>query len=190
MEDKKITISRMNYTINYPSKFIFLASMNPCPCGYYMDKNHECICTENQISRYLNKVSGPLLDRIDIGLEISNIEYKEYKEEAFCESSENVRKRVERARYKQEKRYKKYGIRYNSELDKELIQKFCVIDDKSNQLLERAYDKYSLNARAIDRILRIARTIADLDDSEDIRFEHLAEAIQYKISNKINRGVI
>lgn len=190
LEDKEITVSRMNGTVKYPSRFIFLATMNPCPCGYYMDKNHECICTENQISRYLNKVSGPLLDRIDIGLEISNIEYKEYKEEAFCESSENVRKRVERARYKQEKRYKKYGIRYNSELDKELIQKFCVIDDKSNQLLEKAYDKYSLNARAIDRILRIARTIADLDDSEDIRFEHLAEAIQYKISNKINRGVI
>ncbi len=190
LEDKKITVSRMNNIVTYPSKFIFLATMNPCPCGYYMDKKHECICTGNQISRYLNKISGPLLDRIDICLEIATIEYGEFKDDIICEKSEIIRKRVEIARRKQEKRYEKYGIHYNSELTKELIHKFCVLDDKSDQLLEKAYDKYSLNARARDRILKVARTIADLNDSEVIKFEHLAEAIQYKISNKINRGVL
>ena len=190
LEDKEITVSRMNYTIKYPSKFIFLASMNPCPCGYYMDKRHECICSENQISRYINKISGPLLDRVDICLEVSNVEYKDLKKENLNEDSKKIRKRVETARNRQKERYQKYGIQYNSELNKDLIEKFCKLDDKSNQLLEKAYEKYSFNARNVDRVLKVARTIADLDNSTDIRIEHLAEAIQYKVSKRFNRGVI
>lgn len=190
LEENKITISRMSSVINYPSKFIFLASMNPCPCGYYMDKKHVCVCTESQIFRYLSKLSGPILDRIDIHLEISNVEYTDLNRNTEEECSKDIKKRVERARLKQEKRYKKYGIHCNSELTKELIKKFCSLDDDSNKLLERAYEKYSLNARCVDKILKVARSIADLEESENIQFEHLAEAIQYNVLNKFNRGVI
>lgn len=188
LEDGKITISRMNNTISYPSKFILLASMNPCPCGYYMDQKHQCVCSEIQISRYLNKISGPLLDRIDMYLDVVNLEYSELKKDIFSEKSESIRIRVEKARKMQEERYKDYRINFNSELTKELIEKFCVLDEKCNELLEKFYEKYSLNARSVDRIIKVARTIADLDNSEKICFEHLAEAIQYKNIRFFNRG--
>ena len=164
--------------------------MNPCPCGYYMDAKHQCVCSEVQISRYLNRISGPLLDRIDMYLDVANLEYKELKKDNFCEKSENIKARIEKARKIQEKRYKEYGISFNSELTKELIEKFCFLDEKCNELLEKFYEIYSLNARTVDRVIRVARTIADLDNSGKIRYEHLAEAIQYKNIRFFNRGEI
>ena len=179
LEDGKITISRVNATLTYPSKFMLVASMNPCPCGYY-GSDKECSCSNQAINKYLGKISGPLLDRIDIQVEVSSVKYKNLNSNTQEETSEQIRKRVEETRKIQLKRYKECGIYSNSELTPKLIEKYCKLDEKSKIILEKAFNKLGLSARAYARILKVARTIADMDKSENIQSNHLLEAIQYR----------
>lgn len=180
LEDKKITISRLHTSITYPCNFILIASMNPCPCGYYGAKNKQCTCTLEQIKKYLNKISGPLLDRIDLHIEVHNIEYNNLKKNTPEENSSTIRERVNKARTIQLERYKKYNIYSNSELETNMIQKYCEIDGKSKEILENAFEKLGLSVRAYNKILKVARTIADLDMAEKITLHHITEAIQYR----------
>ena len=180
IEDKIITINRINSSVIYPCNFMFVASMNPCPCGYYGSKEKECTCNEKQVQKYMNRISGPLLDRIDIHIEVESVKYNDLKNFEKEETSENIRKRVNNARNMQLDRYKKYGIFSNSELSTELIRKYCILSKESKKILERAFKQLGLSARAYMRILKIARTIADLDNSENIDTTHIVEAIQYR----------
>ena len=180
LEDGNVTISRVNSTLTYPSNFMLIASMNPCPCGYYGSADKECTCTESQITRYIGKISGPLLDRIDIHIEVTPVKYEKLDSEIASESSSKIRERVNNARKIQYERYKEYGIYSNSELTPKLIEKYCKLDDKSKNLLQNSFDKLGLSARAYSRILKVARTIADLEMKENIELSHIAEAIQYR----------
>lgn len=180
IEDKIITINRINSSVIYPCNFMFVASMNPCPCGYYGSKEKECTCNEKQVQKYMNRISGPLLDRIDIHIEVESVKYNDLKNFEKEETSENIRKRVNNARNMQLDRYKKYDIFSNSELSTELIRKYCILSKESKKILERAFKQLGLSARAYIRILKIARTIADLDNSENIDTTHIVEAIQYR----------
>lgn len=180
LEDNLVTISRANGTYTYPAKFMLVASMNPCPCGYYGSSTHTCSCPANKIQSYLNKISGPLLDRIDIHVEVSDTKYSDLNSTQKSESSLIIRKRVNAARQVQNERYKNYKIYSNSELTPKLIEKFCKLDTQSQQLLENIFNKLKLSARAYSRILKVARTIADLAGNENIQSEHIAEAIQYR----------
>ena len=181
LEDKLVTISRVNSSITYPCNFTFIASMNPCPCGYYGSKDKECTCKDYQIKKYINKISGPLLDRIDIHIEVQGVKYEKLgNDNSNVESSLEIRKRVNKARSLQVKRYKDYGIFSNSELSPKLIEKYCKLDTSSKKILESAFERLGLSARAYSRILKVARTIADLDGSESIEVSHLSEAIQYR----------
>lgn len=180
LEDKNVTISRVNMAVTYPCKFVLLASMNPCPCGFYGSDAQKCNCTKEQIRRYMNKISGPLLDRIDLQIEVSRVPYQKLDSNKKEETSEEIRKRVNKARRIQLERYKGQDIFSNSELPPALIEKYCKLDDKSKKILEDAFEKLGLSARAYERILKVSRTIADLDDSKDIKAYHLAEAIQYR----------
>lgn len=180
LEDKKVTISRLNMAITYPCNLVFMASMNPCPCGYYASREKECCCRPEQIKKYLNKISGPLLDRIDLHIEVESIKYEKLKRKEKIETSAEIRKRVNQARQIQLKRYKDHGIFSNSELTPNLTEKYCELDKASKQILENAFEKLGLSARAYGRILKVARTIADLEKSEKIQINHLAEAIQYR----------
>ena len=184
LEDREITISRINSTLTYPCNFMFVASMNPCPCGYYGEFEKQCTCTPYMIQRYLNKISGPLLDRIDIHIEVKSVKYEKIKLEQKTESSEEIRKRVNKARKIQENRYKKENILSNAELTPKLIEKYCVLDEQSKDMLEIAFKKLGLSVRAYSRILKVARTIADLDESININNRHLAEAIGYRCLDK------
>lgn len=183
LEDGKITISRVNATLTYPSKFMLVASMNPCPCGYY-GSDKECSCSNQAINKYLGKISGPLLDRIDIQVEVCSVKYKNFNSNTQEETSEQIRKRVEETRRIQLERYKECGIYSNSELTPKLIEKYCKLDEKSKIILEKAFNKLGLSARAYARILKVARTIADMDKSENIQSSHLLEAIQYRSLDK------
>lgn len=180
LEDGNITISRVNATLTYPSNFMLIASMNPCPCGYYGSKEKECTCSEQAITRYMGKISGPLLDRIDIHIEVTPVKYQKLDSEEKTETSEEIRKRVNIARKIQLERYKEYNIFSNAELTPKLIEKYCKLDKKGKQILQNAFDRLGLSARAYGRILKVARTIADLDGKEKIDVNHLAEAIQYR----------
>lgn len=180
LEDNLVTISRANGTHTYPAKFMLVASMNPCPCGYYGSINHTCNCPPNKIQNYLNKISGPLLDRIDIHVEVSDTKYSDLNTIEKSDSSETIRKRVNVAREIQNKRYKNQKIYSNSELTPKLLEKFCKLDAQSQQLLETVFNKLKLSARAYSRILKVSRTIADLAGEENIKMEHIAEAIQYR----------
>ena len=180
LEDRTISISRVSAALTYPCNFMFIASMNPCPCGYYGSKEKECTCTDEQIKRYMSKISGPLLDRIDIHLEVSSVKYDKLNSIISSETSEDIRKRVNKARKIQQERYKEFGIYSNSELSPKLIEKYCKLDSKSNLLLESSFKNLGLSARAYGRILKVARTIADLAESKNIEANHLAEAIQYR----------
>ena len=184
LEDGKVTISRVNATLTYPCNFMFVSSMNPCPCGFYGSKEKECTCTPGQISKYMSKISGPLLDRIDIQIEVTPVKYKDLEKDNDCETSEKIKERVNKARKIQFERYKEFGIFSNSELTPSLSEKYCKLDEKSKDILKSAFDKLGLSARAYDRILKVSRTIADLDDSENILPNHLAEAIQYRSLDK------
>ena len=159
---------------------MFIASMNPCPCGYFGSKEKKCSCKEEQIKKYINKISGPLLDRIDIHIEVDGIKYDKLGNPTPSETSAEIRKRVNIARNLQLDRYKKYHIFSNSELTPSLINKYCKLSQECNLILESAFNRLGLSARAYSRILKVARTIADLDDSSDIKVSHLAEAIQYR----------
>lgn len=180
LEDKKVTISRVGATLTYPCNFMLIASMNPCPCGYYGSKDKICNCTEQMIEKYRGKISGPLLDRIDIHIEVCPVKYDKLQSDEISESSEKIKERVNIARNIQVERYKKYGIFSNCELTPKLIQKYCKLDNESKRILEKSFDKLGLSARAYGRILKVSRTIADLDGKENIEVNHIAEAIQYR----------
>ncbi|MBP3501909.1 MAG: YifB family Mg chelatase-like AAA ATPase [Clostridia bacterium] len=183
LEDGKITISRVNAVLTYPCKFMLVASMNPCPCGYY-GSDKECNCSSQSIKKYIGKISGPLLDRIDIQVEVSSVKYENLNSKNEEESSAKIRKRVEETRKIQLDRYKEIGIFSNSELTPKLIEKYCKLDSKCKEILEKAFDKLGLSARAYGRILKVARTIADMEKSENIKATHLLEAIQYRSLDK------
>lgn len=180
LEDKMVTISRLNMAVTYPCNFIFIASMNPCPCGYYGDKEKECSCKPEQIRKYMNKISGPLLDRIDLHIEVKSVKYEKLDSNQKQETSEEIRKRVNEARQIQLQRYKEYPIFSNAELTPKLLEKYCKLNKECKMILEKAFENLGLSARAYGRILKVARTIADLDESKDIKLPHLAEAIQYR----------
>lgn len=179
LEEGAVTISRVNATIAYPAKFMLVCSMNPCPCGYYPDLN-KCSCTPHQIKRYLNKVSGPLLDRIDLHVEASTIDFKAINDEREGEGSNAMMERVLASQKLQKDRHKDMDITYNAHLRAKDIDKICVLDEKSQEMIRFAFEKMGLSARAYHRILKVARTIADLDHSELIKENHVAEAIQYR----------
>ena len=180
MEDGSITISRANGSFTFPAKFMMIASMNPCPCGYLGDSTHECSCTQGQIDKYLSKISGPLLNRIDIQIEVSPVKYDDLKNENREESSLEIKERIVKARAIQQKRYADLGIITNSELSGKHIAKYCKINKESEQLLKDAFERLGLSARAYNKILKVSRTIADLEDKENIETNHIAEAIQYR----------
>lgn len=184
LEDGVVSISRVNSSFTYPCKFMFVASMNPCPCGYYGSKEKECTCTEQTISRYMGKVSGPLLDRIDIQIEVTEVKYQKLESNSKIESSKEIQKRVNVARQIQRKRYQNENIYSNSELTPQLIEKYCKIDTESKRILQIAFEKLGFSARAYGRILKVARTIADLAGSTEINKSHVAEAIQYRSLDK------
>ncbi len=189
LEDLMVTISRAALTTTYPSSFMLVAAMNPCPCGYFSDPKHECRCTHTQIHRYRSKISGPLMDRIDIHVEVPAVLYKDLMEKSEAEPSENIRERVAKARLIQAKRFKRAKIYCNAQMINRHIKKHCRIDHASADILEAAVDKLGLSARAFNRILKIARTIADLENAEDIRVEHISEAVQYRTLDRGKRFV-
>lgn len=180
LEDRKVTISRVNATLTYPCNFMLIASMNPCACGYYGSKEKECTCTSQSIQKYMGRISGPLLDRMDIHIEVAPVKYQKLSTRVKGESSANIRERVNKARQIQRERYKEHSIFSNAELTSGLIQQYCIIDDEGQQVLQTAFERLGLSARAHSRILKVARTIADLDGDENIKTKHLAEAIQYR----------
>lgn len=184
LEDGKVTISRVNGSLTYPCEFMFVASMNPCPCGYYGSPDKECTCSPQVISRYMGKISGPLLDRIDIQIEVNPVKYEKLGNDEIPENSEEIRKRVNQAREIQRERYKQEKIYANASLTPKLINKYCKLDKESKELLENAFNKLGLSARAYGRILKVARTIADLEGSGNIKKGHIAEAIQYRSLDK------
>lgn len=180
MEDGKVTISRANSTVTYPASFMLVAAMNPCPCGFLGDTKRECTCSFLQIQRYRAKISGPLMDRIDIHLEVPSVPYKDLAAEGEEASSAEILARVVATREIQHHRFNGTGIHANARMSSRQIKKFCEIDGESSALLEKAMDRFGLSARAHARILKIARTIADLEGSRDVRAPHVAEAIQYR----------
>lgn len=184
LEDGLVTISRVNATLTYPCDFIFVASMNPCPCGFYGSKEKECTCSPQAITKYMGKISGPLLDRIDIQIEVSPVKYQKLSDDDEIENSEKIKERVNKARRIQLKRYQNENIYSNSELTPKLIEKYCELNENSKKILQIAFEKLGLSARAYGRILKVARTIADLDGKENILEEHITEAIQYRSLDK------
>lgn len=180
LEDGVVSITRANASYTYPSNILLAASMNPCKCGYYGDPNHECTCTPPQIQKYMSKISGPMLDRIDIHVEVPAVSYSDLSSDSVEEPSSEIKKRVEKARKIQHDRYIDDGIYTNSQLSSSMIRKYCRVTPEINELLKSAFDNLGLSARAHDRILKVARTIADLEGQEEIAVNHIAEAIQYR----------
>jgi magnesium chelatase family protein len=180
LEDGVVTISRVNAALTYPCSVMFAASMNPCKCGYFGDTKRECTCTPAEISRYVGKISGPLLDRIDIHVEVAALKYADLDSGEPCETSAQIKERVNNARQIQRERYKNEGIFSNAQLQPANIRKYCVLGKEEKTLLKAAFDNLGLSARAHDRILKVARTIADLDGCNFISAAHIAEAIQYR----------
>ena len=184
LEDGIVTISRINATLTYPCDFMLVASMNPCPCGFYGSKEKECSCMPQAISKYLSKISGPLLDRVDIQVEVVPVKYKHLEKSGGEETSNQIKQRVNNARKIQIERYKDEGIFSNSQLTPKMLDKYCYLGKEEKVLLEQAFNNLGLSARAHGRILKVARTIADLDSKENIEVGHIAEAIQYRSLDK------
>lgn len=180
LEDGSVTITRSSVTATYPAEFMLVAAMNPCPCGYYGDTKKVCRCSPQQIRQYQTRISGPLMDRIDIHIEVPSVKYRDLTGKSVSESSADIMKRVNRARGMQERRFSGQSIRFNARMSDKQIKEHCVIDADSQKLIEMAIDRLGLSARAYTKILKIARTIADLDEEESIRSSHIAEAIQYR----------
>jgi len=184
IEDGKITIARANQTVEYPANFVLVASMNPCPCGNFGSKTLECTCSAGEIAKYLKKLSGPLMDRIDLKVDVDRVTYYDLRSQSREEMSAEVKERVNRARQIQNERYKGTKVYCNAKMNNKMIAKYCVLDADGEKLVESAYDKYNLSARGYNRILKVARTIADLDGSENILAGHVAEAIAYRSIDK------
>ncbi len=181
MEERKVNISRAKMAIDFPARFMLLASMNPCPCGFYNHPERECSCPPGAVQKYLNKISGPLLDRIDLHVEVTPVSYVELTSVNTEEPSSVIRERVMRAGMRQSERFRDHpGIYANAQMGSALLKKICVLNTTGSALLRIAMEKLNLSARAFDRILKVSRTIADLAESEEIKTEHLAEAIQYR----------
>ena len=181
MEERRVTISRAKVAVDFPASFMLIASMNPCPCGYYNHPEKECTCGPGMVQKYLNKISGPLLDRIDLHVEVTPVAFSELSSIKNTESSSAIRGRVVKAREIQDKRFKQHpGIYCNAQMSSKLLKEICILNQPSQLLLKAAMEKLNLSARAYDRILKVSRTIADLSQSDDIKAEHLAEAIQYR----------
>ena len=179
MEDRKVNISRVGINISYPCNFMLIASTNPCPCGYYGSKEKECVCTEHQRRLYKSKLSGPMIDRFDIQIQVPSIEYKELKD-TERESSQDIKNRVNTARKLQQERYKNEGIYSNSELTPKLIEKYCVLEKEAEDMLDLSFKKMNMNSRTYSKVLKVSRTIADLEKKEKIGLTHILEAIQYR----------
>ncbi len=189
MEERKITIARARLTVEYPASFMLIAAMNPCPCGYYNHPEIACTCQPGAVQRYLNKVSGPLLDRIDIHVEVIPVPFSELSKEKASEKSEDIRARVIKARQIQEKRFaEEEHIHSNAQMTSKMLRTYCRIDTAGQNLLKNAMEKLNLSARAYDRILKVARTIADLENKENILSQHLAEAIHFRSLDRENWG--
>lgn len=180
LEDGVISVSRIAKSVEYPASFMLVASMNPCPCGYYGSATHECTCTPIQISKYRSKLSGPLMDRIDLHVTVENVQYDDLTSAELSESSAAVRERVNAARSVQQKRFEGSGIYCNANMNSQMVREFCSLDEKSEQLMRVAFDKLKLSARAYVRVLKVARTIADLAGEDKISFRHVSEALNYR----------
>jgi magnesium chelatase family protein len=182
LEDGTVSIARAAMSLTFPARFMLAAAMNPCPCGYHNDASRDCHCSQPMIQRYISKISGPLLDRIDIHIDVPAVRYKELRAGASPEGSDHIRERIVRARERQLRRFKSAGepIYCNAQMAPRQIRAYCDISPDCERMLERAMGQQGLSARAHDRILKVARTIADLDGSEDLAPRHIAEAIQYR----------
>ncbi len=189
LEDRLITISRAKFSVEYPASFMLVTSMNPCPCGYYNHPSKECVCAPGMVAKYLNKISGPLLDRIDIHLEVVPVPFKKLSEQAPTEPSSTIRQRVISAREIQSQRFHdSEGVFCNAQMSSKMIRQYVDLDETSNTLLKNAMERLGLSARAYDRILKVSRTIADLEGSERVESHHLSEAIQYRSLDRENWG--
>lgn len=189
LEDRKITVSRAKFTVEYPASFMLVASMNPCPCGYYNHPAKDCVCQPGMVQKYLNRISGPLLDRIDIHLEVVPVPFKKLDEKEVSERSEHIRGRVMKARQIQEERFKDgKGVYSNAQMSSNMIRKHVELDTPGRELIKNAMEKLSLSARAYDRILKVSRTIADLEGSDKVESYHLSEAIHYRSLDRENWG--
>ena len=188
LEDGHISVARNRLTIDYPSNFMLVAAMNPCPCGHYGDHDHECTCTPYQRHRYLSRISGPLLDRIDIQCSIQSVQYAELSSKTDGESSADIRARVVKARMIQTKRFAGTDVHCNAQMTPAMVRQFCVLDQASEQTIRIAMTKQGLSARAYDRILKVARTIADLDEAENIAVKHIAQAISFRQLDRADWG--
>ncbi|MBI2083789.1 MAG: YifB family Mg chelatase-like AAA ATPase [Deltaproteobacteria bacterium] len=188
LESNKMTISRALTSVTFPARFMLVASMNPCRCGYLGSRRRPCTCSPEQIDHYRTRISGPLMDRIDLQIEVPPVEYKDLAGSGACESSSEIRKRVNRARLIQKERFQRHKVYCNSQMKGQLIQKFCSLDREGARILEQAVETLGLSARAYDRILKVARTIADLKSSEQISASHLAEAVQYRVLDRSFKG--
>lgn len=181
LEDRTVSISRARFSVEYPASFMLIASMNPCPCGFYNHPEKECVCAPGIVQKYLNKISGPLLDRIDLHVEVTPVPFSELSKEQTSESSLDIRARVIKARQIQSERFKnEEGVHCNAQMRPKELKDHCTLDAAGNALLKNAMEKLGLSARAYDRILKVGRTIADLDNSDSIQTHHIAEAIQYR----------
>jgi len=180
MEDGVVTITRAAARSTYPAQFMLVAAMNPCPCGNHGSRTAQCRCTQGQIARYLGRISGPMLDRLDLHVEMSEVGYEDISSRSTGEPSAVIRERVNKARSIQIARYKKEGILFNAQLTSRMTGTFCILDDGAERLLQKAFSTLKLSARAYTRILKVSRTIADLDGSETILSHHVAEAVQYR----------
>jgi len=187
LEERKVTIARAKMSVEYPASFMLIAAMNPCPCGYYNHPEKQCVCGPGVVQKYLSKVSGPLLDRIDLHVEVTPVNFDELSSERKTEKSEVVRERVIRARDMQTKRFSEQeDVNCNAQMSPQMVRNICKITDAGQLLLKKAMEKLGLSARAYDRILKVSRTIADLAECEDIGIEHLAEAIHFRSLDREN----
>lgn len=189
MEDRVVTISRAKFSVEYPANFMLIASMNPCPCGFYNHPEKECVCAPGVVQKYLNRISGPLLDRIDLHVEVTPVPFSELSKERSLETSAMIRTRVKKARELQQDRYiQEPGLHSNAQMRASHLRKYCQLDTTAQALIRNAMERLGLSARAYDRILKVARTIADLEGCETIQAVHLAEAIQYRSLDRDNWG--
>jgi magnesium chelatase family protein len=189
LEERVVTISRARFSVDYPAGFMLVAAMNPCPCGYYNHPVRECVCGPGIVQKYLNRVSGPLLDRIDLQVEVTPVDYEQLSNERPGEKSEIIRERVMRSREIQRRRFEnRPDIHSNAQMGSREIKIYCQLPESAKQILKRAMESLSLSARAYDRIIKVSRTIADLDGSDAIRTEHIAEAIHYRSLDRENWG--